>query len=137
MIAGIILPLLIIFFFSLFLDEITIEDLTISRRLSQNKTAVKGDFIFVKLTIKNEGKRKPILEIVDTVPNECTVTEGSNHWLLELNQGEEIILSYVIQCHKRGYYALGPVEILGSDIFRFHSSLKEYPIFTPFAVVPS
>ncbi|MFX1534921.1 MAG: DUF58 domain-containing protein [Promethearchaeota archaeon] len=136
MLAAIVLPFLIIFFFSLFSNEITIEALTISRKLSRNKTEVKGDLINVELTIQNEGPRIALLEIVDTVPEECTVNEGSNHWLIDLNQGEEITLTYAIQCHRRGNYALGPVVCRGSDMFRFYSTLKEYPVFTSFTVVP-
>ncbi|MFX0064196.1 MAG: DUF58 domain-containing protein [Candidatus Hermodarchaeota archaeon] len=134
--AGIVLPFLIIFFLSLFSNEITIEALTISRKLSRNKTEVKGEFIYVELTIQNEGKRIPLLEIVDIVPENCTVNEGSNHWLLDLNHGEKITLSYAIQCHRRGNYVLGPVVIRSSDMFRFHSTIKEYLVFTSFTAVP-
>ncbi|MFX1250537.1 MAG: DUF58 domain-containing protein [Promethearchaeota archaeon] len=114
----------------------TIEALTISRKLSRNKTEVKGDLIYVELTIQNEGKRIPLLEIVDTVPETCTVNEGSNHWLLDLNHGEKITLSYAIQCHRRGHYDLGPVVFRSSNMFRFHSTIKEYPVFTSFTAVP-
>ncbi|UCE13301.1 MAG: DUF58 domain-containing protein [Candidatus Heimdallarchaeota archaeon] len=93
--------------------------------------------IFVELTIRNEGVRIPTLEIVDLIPDECTVNEGSNHWLLELDQGEEVTFSYAIQCHKRGRYDLGPVVVRYSDVFYFHSEVSEYPVYTPITVVPS
>ncbi|UCG90146.1 MAG: DUF58 domain-containing protein [Candidatus Heimdallarchaeota archaeon] len=91
----------------------------------------------MKLTIKNKGKRIPILEILDKIPEECTINEGSNHWLLELNEGEVITFSYAIQCHHRGRYVLGPVRLKGSDFFFFHSELKDYQVHNSFDVVPS
>ena len=135
-IAGIILPLLIIFFFSLTTEEISIDQVDIKRWISRNRTEKKGDLIFVKLMIRNKGDRIPVFEIVDTVPDVCTVHEGSNHWFLELNQDEEITLSYAIRCHKRGRYLLGPVVTRGSDTFHFHSKIKEHAIIDSFAVVP-
>lgn len=136
LITGILIPLMIIFFFSLTTDEISIDQVVIKRWISRNKTEKKGDLIFVNLIIQNYGDRIPIFEIVDTVPDECTIHEGSNHWLLELDQDEEITFSYAIRCHKRGRYHLGPVITRGSDSFQFKSKIKEHPISNSFAVVP-
>lgn len=135
--AGIILPILIIFFFSFTPEEIDVKHLRITRWISRTKTETKGDLIIVKLTIKNEGKRIPILEIADSIPEECTVNEGSNHWLLEFDEGEEIVLSYAIQCHRRGRYKLGPVFVHGNDLFHFHSESLEYSVYSSIVVVPS
>lgn len=134
--TGIILPLLIIFFFSLTSTEVFI-DITIKRSISRNKTEEKGELIYVRLVIRNIGERIPILNIVDKVPDVCTINEGSNHWILELDQGEEITLSYAIQCHKRGRYTLGPVFVRGSNIFYFNSKLDKYEVLNSFSVVPS
>ncbi|MFX0183214.1 MAG: DUF58 domain-containing protein [Candidatus Hodarchaeota archaeon] len=134
--TGIILPLLIIFFFSLTSKEVFI-DLKIKRSISRNKTEEKGELIYVHLVVQNIGKRIPFLNIVDEVPDVCTINEGSNHWTLELDQGEEITLSYAIRCHKRGRYTLGPVFVRGSDIFHFNSKLEKYKVFNSFSVVPS
>jgi len=136
LIAGILIPLMIIFFFSLVTEEISIDQVVIKRRVSRNRTEKKGDLIFVNLIIRNNGDRIPVFEIVDTVPDECTVHEGSNHWLLELDKDEEITLSYAIRCHKRGRFLLGPVITRGSDTFQFHSIIKEHAIIDSFAVVP-
>ncbi|MHA1968338.1 MAG: DUF58 domain-containing protein [Candidatus Hodarchaeales archaeon] len=135
--AGIILPLLLIFFYSISSEEIGADQIAIKRWISRNKTEEKGELIFAKLTIKNIGKRIPRLEIVDKIPDICTVNEGSNHWLLELEEDEEITLSYAFQCHKRGRFALGPVLVKTSDIFHFHSEIKQYPVISSFSVVPS
>lgn len=135
-IAGLIIPILIIFFFSTISEEIS-PSLIINRRISRDKTEKKGEMIFVQLNIRNEGSAISSFEIVDLIPDECTVNEGSNHWLLELDQGEEVTFSYAIQCHKRGRYELGPVVVRYSDIFHFHTKISEYPVYTPITVVPS
>lgn len=134
--AGILVPLLLIFFYSLATEESNADEITITRWVSRNKTEEKGELIFVKLTIKNIGKRIPHLEIVDEIPEVCTINEGSNHWLLELEENEEITLSYAFQCHQRGRYTIGPVIVESSDMFKFFSRIKTFPVITPFSVVP-
>ena len=136
LIAAIIIPLMIIFFFSLATEEISIDKVVINRWISRKSTEKKGDLIFVNLMIRNNGDRIPEFEIVDTVPDECTVHEGSNHWLLELDKDEKITLSYAIRCHKRGRYLLGPIITRGSDKFHFHSKIKKHAIISSFAVIP-
>ncbi|MFX0171496.1 MAG: DUF58 domain-containing protein [Candidatus Hodarchaeota archaeon] len=130
------LPILIIFFFSLASNEITIN-LTIRRSISRDRTEEKGELIYINLFIQNNGDRIPVLDIVDQIPDICTVDEGSNHWCLELDSGEEIELSYGIRCHKRGRYSLGPIFIRGSDVFHFNFNIQEFPVFNSVTVVPS
>lgn len=135
--AGVILPILIIFFFSLTSEEINVHQLIIERSISRNKTEAKGELIHVNVRIENKGERIPLLEVVDLIPNECTVNEGSNHWISELNEEESITLSYAIQGHQRGRFNIGPVLVRGADFFNFHSESIEYSVFSPFDVVPS
>ncbi|MFW9904612.1 MAG: DUF58 domain-containing protein [Candidatus Thorarchaeota archaeon] len=135
--AGVILPILLIFFFSLTSEEIDVHHLIIERQVSRNKTEVKGELIHVHLKLINEGSRIPILEVVDLIPNECTVNEGSNHWMSELNEGESITFSYAIQGHRRGRYKIGPILIRGTDLFGFHSVETKYNNLSSFDVVPS
>ena len=134
--AGIFLPLLVLFFFSLATEPISLDQVEIRRHLSRERVEKKGDLIVVKLMIRNLGGRIPVFEIVDMVPDVCTVHDGSNHWLLELKKDEEITLSYAIRCHKRGRYLLGPILTRGSDIFHFHSAIKEHTVLNSIAVVP-
>jgi uncharacterized protein (DUF58 family) len=127
---------LVLFFFSLATEPITIDQVEIRRQLSRDRVEKKGDLIVVKVMIRNLGERIPVFEIVDMVPDVCTVHDGSNHWLLELKKNEEITLSYAIRCHKRGRYLLGPILTRGSDIFHFHNTIKEHAVFNSIAVVP-
>ncbi|MHA2224991.1 MAG: DUF58 domain-containing protein [Candidatus Hodarchaeales archaeon] len=135
-ISGVIIPLIIIIFFSLASGKISVSNIEVKRWISRDRTEVKGDPIYIRLTIKNKGKRIPILEIRDKIPDIGTIYEGSNHWFLEIDQGEEITLSYAIQFHKRGRYVLGPISIRGYDIFQFRSEMKEYSILNSISIVP-
>ncbi len=136
-VAGIVVPLLLIFFYFIASEEVEANQIKIKRWISRDKTEEKGELIFVKLTLRNIGKRIPRLEIVDSIPRFCTVNEGSNHWLLELEKNEEITLSYAFQCHKRGRFTLGPVLVKASDIYHFHSKINQFPVISSFSVVPS
>ena len=137
LITGIILPLVIIFFFSLSGEEIPLNAVSVSRKVSRKKTEVKGDHIEVTLTVKNEGKRIPILEITDDLPNGCTVEIGSNNWIIGLNQGEEVTLTYSIMCYVRGRHKIGPVRLRASDMFHLYSTFREISVFSLITVVPA
>ncbi len=137
LLAGLVFPLIIIFYYSLSTEEISIDKVIIKRWISRDRTEEKGELINVRLDILNNGPRIPVFEIVDKVPEECTIHEGSNHWLFEIKQNETISLNYGIKCHKRGRYILGPVITRGFDILHFHKKIKEHEVYTSFAVVPS
>jgi len=137
LITGLILPLIIIFFFSLTGEEVSLERVFVTRTISRKKTEVKGDLIEIKLMVKNEGERIPIFEITDDLPKGCTVEIGSNNWILGLNQGEEITLTYSIMCHLRGRHNIGPVRLRGSDIFHLYSNYREILTYSSISVVPS
>ncbi|MCK4849520.1 MAG: DUF58 domain-containing protein, partial [Candidatus Heimdallarchaeota archaeon] len=137
LITGLILPLIIIFFFSLSGEEVSLERISVTRKISRKKIEVKGDLIEVKLIVKNEGERIPIVEITDDLPNGCTVEIGSNNWILGLNQGEEVTLTYSIMCHVRGRHNIGPVRLQGSDIFHLSPKYREILNSSLISVVPS
>jgi uncharacterized protein (DUF58 family) len=137
LITGLILPLIIIFFFSLSEEEISLEAISVTRKVSRKKTEVRGDVIEVSLIIKNEGERIPIIEITDDLPNGCTVEVGSNNWILGLNQGEEVTLTYSIMCYVRGRHRIGPVRLHASDIFHLYSNYREISVFSRVTVVPA
>ncbi|MHA1214670.1 MAG: DUF58 domain-containing protein [Candidatus Hodarchaeales archaeon] len=134
---GIVLPLVIIFYYSLAIEEISIENLSVKRSLSRNRVEEKGELIQIELKLKNKGYRIPVLEILDNIPDQCTIHEGSNHLILELKANEEITLKYSIKCHKRGRYTIGPVVCRGFDIYGFQKKYKEFIVLSTFAAVPS
>ncbi|MHA2053292.1 MAG: DUF58 domain-containing protein [Candidatus Hodarchaeales archaeon] len=136
-IAGLILPLLLIFYFSLSIEEANLSGISVKRSISRSRTEVKGDLIEVILKVKNSSARVPILEITDNVPYGCTVEIGSNHWILELDTNEEVVLSYSIRFHLRGRHKIGPIYLRASDIFHYYHSFKEIRSFNPISVVPS
>ena len=137
LIAGLILPLLIIFFFSLSVEEASLEGVSIKRTVSRTRTEVKGDLIEAVITIKNVGSRIPIMEITDKIPYGCTVELGSNHWILEMNTNDEVTLSYSVRFHLRGRHNIGPIYLRASDIFHYYYNFKEISHFNPISVVPS
>jgi uncharacterized protein (DUF58 family) len=136
LITGLILPLIIIFYFSLSGEVISLEGISVTRKVSRKKTEVKGDLIEIILEIKNDGERIPILEITDDLPFGCTVEVGSNNWILGLEQGEEVTLTYSIRCYVRGRHNIGPVRLRGSDIFHLYSTYREIQALTLVTVVP-
>ena len=137
LITGLILPLIIIFFFSLSGEETSLEGISVTRKVSRKKTEVKGDLIEVTLTIKNGGERVPILEITDDLPYGCTIEIGSNNWILGLKQGEEVTLTYSIMCDVRGRHSIGPVRLRASDVFHLYSNYREIQVLSLVTVVPA
>lgn len=66
--------------------------------------------------ITNMGQtRIDFLEIIDKVPENLEIYEGSNHHLVALAQGEKFSFSYVLKPKMYGFYEIGPVAIKRKD----------------------
>ncbi len=89
-------------------------------RKSEKMSLYEDDDVWIELSIKNEGGSLRYLEIMDSLPDEIEVVEGSNHQILKFEEGEEKIIRYRIQCSRRGEMRIGPVKLRYRDPFDLH-----------------
>ncbi len=122
--SGIALPILCYLFFFLLTQEVTIDKVQITRTISSDRCYI-GDEIEVKLTITNNGPAIPLLEIVDLTAERCTISSGSNHLQIQIEENETIERTYKLKLHHRGRYAIGPLFLKGSDLFDKKSNYRK------------
>ena len=109
---------------------------SIKRNISEEKI-FENNIIDVEVTIKNNGRSLPFLEIKDYIPRQMNVINGSNHIFTSLKRGQEIILKYTIQCPVHGHYHLGPTLLRLHDAFGLFYKEKSIEEFTSYSIFPS
>jgi len=91
----------------------------------ESKDVYIDDELEITINIKNKGGDIRFLELHDIIPGLLEVVEGSNHQVLELEEGEERELSYKISCSITGNFELGPVKIRYRDALNLFSNEME------------
>jgi uncharacterized protein (DUF58 family) len=109
-------------------------EVEIKRKLSDSRI-MAGDDQVVEITVRNQGGRIEILEIVDEIPNYVKVKKGSNRVLLSLDPGEEFVFGYVLNCPMRGRFTLKTVTLRLMDMGRLHQVEQTLTLISEFSVV--
>ena len=73
----------------------------------------------VKIKVKNKGKQLQFLEVMDEVPPNVEISEGSNHQVLSLEEGETKIIKYTLFLPVRGNKVIGPIKFRSIDSLGF------------------
>ncbi len=104
------------------------SDSLAAQRECNRLTAEVGDTVAVVVRVENLG-RIPIawLLLEDLLPRSALIHEppnlrvlGRRVQLTMLRGGGQRWLRYQLQCHRRGYYQLGPLVVETGDLFGFH-----------------
>lgn len=134
---GFTIPLSLILYTFLDSKDIPITDLTVKRTLLQDRISQKEE-LTVYLTIKNESNYQPIevLELMDKIPEETTISNGTNHFILTLDPLEEIQLEYSVITHKRGRYKIGPIYTRTSEFINRKENEEKIELYNNYACVP-
>ncbi|MGQ9629955.1 MAG: DUF58 domain-containing protein [bacterium] len=88
--------------------------ISVHHRISQSRT-FEGDSVDVFINVRAETDA-PILEILDSLPEACAVTEGTNDIVTSLRAGEEREFTYTLVATRRERFDLGGL------IVRVHSA---------------
>jgi len=102
-----------------------------SRHVSQ-LDAEEGDVITVALTIRYSGAiPMPWMLVEDLLPRHAVITrppalevDGKRIFLAMLWPRATKLLSYRIQCHRRGYYQIGPAVLETGDVFGLYKQFE-------------
>lgn len=96
-------------------DEI---DVKVSRG-SAEVDLYEGDSVWIELEVENEGDKLKHLEILDNLPADVELVEGSNHHVIEMEEGESRTLKYRLGCPLRGEVDIGPIHMRYRDPMGF------------------
>lgn len=88
--------------------------LTGARTLSAGRMFV-GSEVEVRLRVVNEGATLGLLEIVDELPAEFALVQGTNHTLVSLAPGEAFDLVYSVRPSLKGDFRIGPLRARSLD----------------------
>jgi uncharacterized protein (DUF58 family) len=111
------IPLIAYLFFSFIFsnNNNSKNDLTINRYVDKNR-AYEDEPCKVFNEIVNHGPtRIDFLDILDHVPANLAISEGSNHHIVSLGLGEKFSFSYSLKPRMYGFYEIGPVEVKQMD----------------------
>jgi len=89
-------------------------------RKSEKMSLYEDDEIWIELSIKNEGKSLNYLEILDLLPSDIDIVEGSNHHILKIDEKEDKTVRYKIHCSRRGEMEIGPIKLRYRDPLNLH-----------------
>ncbi|NHJ87166.1 MAG: DUF58 domain-containing protein [Asgard group archaeon] len=72
----------------------------------------EGEHVDIILSIKNRGKDNlQMLEILDMLPAQVSLKNGTNHLITSLSAGEATKVRYTVSCDYRGRWELGPTHV--------------------------
>jgi len=93
--------------------------LSVTRTVEDGRPS-PGDTVTVRLTVENEGERTlPDLRVVDGVPTELSVVEGSPRVGTALRPGQSVRVEYSVEA-KRGTHEFDAVTVLARSVSGAH-----------------
>lgn len=96
----------------------------------------EDDEVEVSFTVSNEGEKIRRLEVMDQLPSNIDIVEGSNHHLIELEKGEKKSIDYKIKFMKGGTHRFGPVKLRFRDPLELFAEEWKVEKYTTFTVMP-
>src|SRR2546425_521147 len=110
--------------------------LTAVRTLSRDR-AEAGRDVDVHLVVQNAGPALDLVEIVDVLPREFAVLNGTNHAVVSLERGGTVPLSYTVRSPVKGDFRIGPVRVRSLDPLALGAEDAVLPIDARLVVAPT
>jgi len=134
--------ILYFFFGSYFLSSLWMDRglRAVEGRREFTNRAFPGEHVPVKLHLHNRGwLPMPWLQVHESLPIQLK-SPNSARSVISLLPKEDTAIDYVLDCHRRGYYLLGPLDLRSGDLFGMFErgvtlSSEDYMIVYP-RVVP-
>src|SRR5207247_797471 len=64
---------------------------------------------------RNDGPTLDLVEIVDVLPREFEIVQGTNHAVVSLERGGTMPLTYTVRSPVKGDFRIGPVRVRSLD----------------------
>ena len=110
------IPLTAYLLFSFILSNYNSKiDLTTRRYVDKNRAYEDEPCKVLNEIINNGPARIDFLDILDYVPPNLEISEGSNHQIVSLAQGEKFSFSYSLKPRMYGFYEIGPLTVKQMD----------------------
>lgn len=102
------------------------------RRVTISRDLAERAFLGEKVNVKIEARNNSLIPVVwvhirETLPLELA-PEGLSQEVVSIGSKSRVTFDYVLDCRKRGYYAIGPMNLFSGDLLGL---LKEQTIQIP------
>ncbi|HWG92138.1 MAG TPA: DUF58 domain-containing protein [Candidatus Thermoplasmatota archaeon] len=98
--------------------------LGITRTVAVERT-FEGDSVEVEMTVANSGGASSFVEAFDRLPRQFALAEGENAASLNLREGEQETIRYVVTSPVKGHFQIGPVDAQVEDVLGLWSDKAE------------
>lgn len=115
------------------LDEFDIE----IERERKDIHVYEGDDIWINVKIKNYGERIRYLEVIDDIPENVKMVEGTNHEIFDISHNEVKTIEYKLELPQSGTYELGPLNVRYRDGNNFFTKNWTEESITEVIVLPN
>ncbi len=109
--------LVLIFMRKRIIISLNVNNIAIKRKFSK-LTTIEGGEIEVSLEVSNNSNfDTQLIELVDTIPEQFELIEGTHIFLFDLIKNESIVLKYKVCAKSIGIFEFGNIFIRESDFF--------------------
>ncbi len=137
LLIGILMVIGTTFGYPIFRIQANTEGIKVHRVLEKRK-CFAGDYIHVKITVKNSGPNAiDHLEIYDAYPETLDLVLGENYLYTRLNAGAKVDFSYIVRTPVRGLYKIGPTKVIIHDRLGFYEEAVIKQDYDEVLVYPS
>lgn len=106
-----------------------------TRALSRDRLPVGSDAA-IRVTVRNRGPSMGLIELLDEMPPELALAEGTNHLIVSLAHDETFEMRYRVRPLLKGDYALGPLRVRSLDALALGAEDAIAAPRTPLVVAP-
>jgi uncharacterized protein (DUF58 family) len=110
-------------------------DLSINRFI-EKETIYEDESVKVDIEVTNNGPKIDFLDLIDNVPSDLIISEGTNHIIISLAARERFRFSYSVKPKVYGFYEWGPFFVSFGDLQSTIVGAKKYSIITNLRVLP-
>ncbi len=91
----------------------------------------------IDLVVRNDGPSLDLVEVVDVVPRELVVVQGTNHAVVSLERGGTVPVSYTVRSAVKGDFHIGPVRVRSLDPLALGAEDAVVPLDSRLVVAPA
>jgi uncharacterized protein (DUF58 family) len=113
-IISLVIPLMLFYYFGIWLHRKPIIDLKVRRTLEATN-AFEGDEITITLHLENLGEKLDFAEVTDALPDGVKLTSGSNVFPISLDAKSSCTNEYKIKFARRGRYIWNDLRVRWND----------------------
>jgi uncharacterized protein (DUF58 family) len=126
----------VMFILSYIYMHLSIPNIEVQR--TTQETAFEDEMLNIKMKIRNNLSRSmSFFEILDYFPAAEPGKEKPSLFMLNIKAKEEINFNYSVECHKRGIWKIGPIEVVSQDPLGFFRMKKTLNVISDIIIYPA